>query len=152
MVRSSTCIWSLDPLSFSVSKQGACFTAVEEDGGDRRLVEIAFTTQSTANKTRSKRPMISIKTKSPTKVFFCYFIAELSIAHLITTWKHCREHLPPSMVTPCEIIIKAVQHSPQQNFSSNQSAMENKWCVGPGSEDIMRSIEDLKWQILKSGS
>ena len=29
---------SLDPF-FRVSKQGPCFTAVEEDGGDERLVE-----------------------------------------------------------------------------------------------------------------
>ena len=29
---------SLDPF-FRVSKQGPCFTAVEEDGGDQRLVE-----------------------------------------------------------------------------------------------------------------
>ena len=28
---------SLDPL-FSVSKQGPCFTAIEEDGGDKSLV------------------------------------------------------------------------------------------------------------------
>ena len=25
---------------FSVSKQGPCFTAIEEDGGDKRLVEV----------------------------------------------------------------------------------------------------------------
>ena len=30
---------SLDPL-FSVSKQGPCFTAIEEDGGDKRLVKL----------------------------------------------------------------------------------------------------------------
>ena len=30
---------SLD-LLFRVSKQGPCFTAVEEDGGDKRLVEL----------------------------------------------------------------------------------------------------------------
>ena len=29
----------LDP-SFRVSKQGPCFTATEEDGGDKRLVEL----------------------------------------------------------------------------------------------------------------
>ena len=32
-------IQRLDPFP-SVSKQGPCFTAIEEDGGDRRLVEI----------------------------------------------------------------------------------------------------------------
>ena len=30
---------SLDPF-FNVSKQGPCFTAVEEDGGDKRLVQL----------------------------------------------------------------------------------------------------------------
>ena len=30
---------SLDPF-FRVSKQGPCFTAIEEDGGDRRLVQL----------------------------------------------------------------------------------------------------------------
>ena len=30
---------SLDPF-FRVSKQGPCFSAVEEDGGDKRLVEL----------------------------------------------------------------------------------------------------------------
>ena len=30
---------SLDPI-FRVSKQGPCFTAVKEDGGDKRLVEL----------------------------------------------------------------------------------------------------------------
>ena len=30
---------SQDPF-FTVSKQGQCFTAVEEDGGDKRLVEL----------------------------------------------------------------------------------------------------------------
>ena len=32
---------SLDPL-FRVSKHGPFFTAIEEDGGDRRLVELKF--------------------------------------------------------------------------------------------------------------
>ena len=32
------CFESLDP--FSASKQGPCFTAVEEDGGDNKLVEL----------------------------------------------------------------------------------------------------------------
>ena len=31
---------SQDPFFFKVSKQGPCFTAIEEDGGDRRLVEL----------------------------------------------------------------------------------------------------------------
>ena len=31
---------SLDPFFFRVSKQGLGFTAVEEDGGDKRLVEL----------------------------------------------------------------------------------------------------------------
>ena len=30
---------SLDPF-FSVNKQGPCFTAIEEDGGDKRLVAL----------------------------------------------------------------------------------------------------------------
>ena len=30
---------SLDPFSFSESKLGPCFTAVEEDGGGKRLVQ-----------------------------------------------------------------------------------------------------------------
>ena len=30
---------SLDPF-LTVSKQGPCFTAIEEDGGDKRLVEL----------------------------------------------------------------------------------------------------------------
>ena len=30
---------SLDPTFFRVSKRGPCFTAVQEDGGDKRLVE-----------------------------------------------------------------------------------------------------------------
>ena len=30
---------SLDP-SFRVSKQGPCFTALEEDGGDKKVVEL----------------------------------------------------------------------------------------------------------------
>ena len=30
---------TLDPF-LRVSKQGSCFTAIEEDGGDKRLVEI----------------------------------------------------------------------------------------------------------------
>ena len=30
---------SLDPF-FRISKQGPCFTAIEEDGGDKRLVEL----------------------------------------------------------------------------------------------------------------
>ena len=35
---------SLDPFFFRVSKQGPCFTVKEEDGGDKRLVdlELAF--------------------------------------------------------------------------------------------------------------
>ena len=32
---------TLDPF-FRVSKQGPCFTAIEEDGGDRRLVKPEF--------------------------------------------------------------------------------------------------------------
>ena len=31
---------SLDPFFFRVSKQGPCFTALEEDGDDKRLVEL----------------------------------------------------------------------------------------------------------------
>ena len=31
---------SLDPLVFRVSKQGPCFTAIEEEEGDKRLVEL----------------------------------------------------------------------------------------------------------------
>ena len=44
------CFESLD-LLFRVSKQGPCFTAIEEDGGDRRLVELKkkFTLSQTAN-------------------------------------------------------------------------------------------------------
>ena len=38
-VRNAFCFKSLD-LFFSVSKQDACFTVVEEDGGDKRLVEL----------------------------------------------------------------------------------------------------------------
>ena len=30
---------SLDPFFFRVSKQGPCFRATEEDGGDKRLVQ-----------------------------------------------------------------------------------------------------------------
>ena len=32
------CFENLDPF-FRVSKQGHCFTAIEEDGGDKRLVQ-----------------------------------------------------------------------------------------------------------------
>ena len=32
----------LDPF-FTVNKLGPCFTAVEEDGGDKRLVELELT-------------------------------------------------------------------------------------------------------------
>ena len=35
---------SLDPI-FGVSKQGLCFTAIEEDGGDKRLVELELACQ-----------------------------------------------------------------------------------------------------------
>ena len=31
---------SLNPLFFSISKQGQCFTAKEEDGGEKRLVKL----------------------------------------------------------------------------------------------------------------
>ena len=31
---------SLDPFFFRVSKQGPCFTATEEEGSDKRLVEL----------------------------------------------------------------------------------------------------------------
>ena len=31
---------SLDPFFFRFSENGSCFTATEEDGGDKRLVEL----------------------------------------------------------------------------------------------------------------
>ena len=35
-------VWKAWILLYRVSKQGPCFTAIEEDGGDRRLVELKF--------------------------------------------------------------------------------------------------------------
>ena len=59
---------SLDPF-FKVSKQGQCFTAVEEDGGDKRLVELNLHSKS-GGKTRDQKVASSNSSHSSGEIFF----------------------------------------------------------------------------------